>query len=116
MSTLIQPSFSKGEVNPEVFGRVDTASYKLALAAARNMIVRTYGNIINRPGTEFIGLATAQTSRSRLRRFKFNNGDTYMMEFSNQTLRFIRDDAFVIEGYVTITGATQTKPRRADGA
>lgn len=110
MSSVIQPSFSKGELSPELYGRVDTASYKTGLATARNMQIRTQGGAINRAGLEFVGLATNNGSTSRLRRFRFNTTDTYMLEFSGQLLRVIRDDAFVTEGAKAILGATQAQP------
>lgn len=110
MGNLIQPSFAKGEVNPEVYGRVDTASYKVGVATATNMQVRTYGNIQNRPGLEHLNFAISQQYPSRLRRFKFNTGDTYMLEFSNQTMRVILDDAFVLEAAKTISGVGSAYP------
>lgn len=109
-ATLIQPSFSKGEITPEVFGRVDASSYKIGLATARNCIVRTYGNIVNRPGLQFIGLAYSQVHQSRLRRFKFNSGDVYMMEFADLALRFILNDAYVLEAAQPINGIGVANP------
>ena len=54
---LIESSFSRGEVTPELGGRVDIASYKTSLATCRNMIVRSYGGVYNRFGSQFLGFA-----------------------------------------------------------
>jgi len=54
MAKISQPSFSAGEVSPSVYGRVDLARFYTALRTCRNFIVRQYGGVMNRPGTEFV--------------------------------------------------------------
>lgn len=110
MVQLLQPSFSKGEVTPELFGRVDAASYKSGLATARNTVVRTWGGIVNRAGLKFVGLCTSNTVPPRLRRFRYNTTDTYMLEFGGGTMRVIRNDAFVTEAPLTITNVSLGTP------
>lgn len=99
---IVSASFARGEVTPELGGRVDIASYKTSLATCRNMIVRSYGGVYNRFGTSFLGFAagTGQGgagTQSRLRRFKFNSTDVYVLEFSPLIMRVIRNDAYVLD-------------------
>jgi hypothetical protein len=110
MALLLQPSFAKGEVNPELFGRVDTSAYKIGLATARNVVIRTTGGAINRAGLEFIGMQIDMANPSRFRRFRFNVSDTYMLEFGAHKMRVIRDDAHVLEAQKTINSVTQASP------
>lgn len=105
---LVSSSFSKGEVTPELGGRVDIASYKTSLATCRNMIVRSYGGVYNRFGTQHIGFAqgTGQGgagAKSRLRRFRFNTADVYILEFSPLVMRVIRNDAYVLDTVKAVT-------------
>lgn len=106
VAAIYQQSFSKGEVTPELGGRGDLSTYKSMLLTARNVIVRPYGSITNRTGTVFIGFSTGTGQRSRLRRFRFNTTDTYMLEFCQNTMRVIRNDAYVTEAFKTIIGVT----------
>lgn len=110
MAEIIQPSFAKGEVAPELFGRTDTAAYQIALATARNVIVHTYGGLSNRPGLKFLGPVADHLSTPRLQAFKFKTTDTYILEFGSQYMRVIRDNGYVVNDPVNITGATQADP------
>lgn len=110
MPEKIQPSFAKGELSPELHGRVDTAAYQVGLASARNTVIHTYGGVSRRHGTTFIAPVKDHTKPPRLIEFQFKTTDTYVLEFGDQYLRFIRDDGHVVEDAVTITGATQADP------
>lgn len=110
MPDLIQPSFSKGEVTPSIYGRVDTAAYQIALRKARNCIVHPHGGISNRPGTVQIGPVKDHTFAPRLIDFEFNTSDKYLLEFGNLYMRVIRNDGHVVEPTVTITDITQADP------
>lgn len=109
--TVIESSFSRGEVTPELGGRVDVATYKTSAATCRNMIVRSFGGVYNRFGTQFVGFATGTGqggagNLSRLRRFRFNTDDVYILEFAPGTMRVIRNDAYVLDGIKNIVAVT----------
>jgi hypothetical protein len=110
MSRVIQPNFSKGEVSPTIYGRVDSDAYKEALATARNTVVHSYGGISNRAGTVFIGPVKDHAATPRLIPFQFSTTDSYMLEFGNLYMRVIRNNAYVTEPLVTITGITNANP------
>jgi hypothetical protein len=111
MPVFIQPSFSKGEIAPSLFGRVDLATYRVALATARNVNIATRGGALNRPGSQFIGPVRDHTLPPHLIPFQFNADDQYVLEFGAFYMRVIRNDAHVLETVsATITGATQANP------
>lgn len=106
----IQPSFSKGEIAPALYGRVDIALYQVALRAARNAIVHAYGGISNRPGTRFICPVKTHSYAPRLITFQFKASDAYILEFGDEYMRVIRDDVLQTEAAKVITGITQANP------
>jgi hypothetical protein len=107
---ITQPSFQKGEISPEMWGRIDTSAYATGLATARNAYIHNYGGVSNRNGTRFIGPCKEHTYAPKLIPFKFKTTDTYMLEFGNLYMRAIRDGGYVTETASAITGVTQADP------
>lgn len=110
MTTLQIVSFAKGEIGPELAGRVDTSAYQIGLATAQNTIVHVYGGISNRPGTEFVGEVQNFSVASRLVEFQFKTTDRYLLEFSDFTMRVIRDGGHVLEAAFGVTDITSYNP------
>lgn len=94
-TSLIQPTFSRGEIGPELAARTDLASYQSGLAKCVNFIVSPYGGAMNRPGTAFIA-ETPGNEVARLIRFKFNVNDTYALEFTHLKMRVYRNGGLVL--------------------
>jgi hypothetical protein len=93
MTTDRQLSFAAGEVSPALYGRVDTVRHATGLRTCRNFMVGRHGGVINRPGTEFVVEVKDSTKAVRLIPFVFNADQTYMLEFGNLYVRFIKDGA-----------------------
>lgn len=105
MPSFIQPSFASGELSPSLFARVDTSMYAIGLRTAYNAIIHPYGGISNRPGSIFLAPVKDHSYAPRLIPFVFGTDDQYVLEFGNQYMRVIRNDAHVLEGNVaTVTG------------
>lgn len=94
-SSLAQPSFSRGEIAPDLAGRVDLAAYQTALRQCLNNTVSPYGGILNRAGTTFLEM-TPDNEVARLIRFKFNNSDAYALEFTHLKMRVYRNGGLVL--------------------
>ncbi len=107
---LIQPSFAKGEIGPELYGRVDTRAYQIALRRARNTIVHQYGGISNRPGTLFLAPVKNHMLPPRLIPFQFKTTDTHVIELGNEYIRILRNDAHVMEAAKSIEAITAATP------
>ncbi len=110
MPSSLQPSFSKGEISPSLYGRVGTSAFQTGLAEARNATIHSAGGVSNRAGLQFISWAKQHTAPPRLLKFEFNNQDTYVLEFGALYMRVIRNDVYVTETTVAITAATQINP------
>lgn len=98
MPTTVQPAFSKGEISPALYGRIDSDLYHTGLRRARNIVIPTFGGAQNRAGTKYIGEIKNQSQGARLASFKFNETDSYILEFGHQYIRFIRGDSYVMSG------------------
>lgn len=76
-----QASFSRGEVSPELFGRVDLQAYSSALRTSRNGFIRTEGCWSNRQGFQYVGPSTVQTLfGSVVIPFVYSNQQAYVIE------------------------------------
>lgn len=89
MTTLVQRSFAGGEISSSMYGRADLTKWQTGLALCKNFIVQRPGSVANRTGTRHI--APVKTSGARLLKFKFNNSQTYVLEFGNLYMRVIKD-------------------------
>lgn len=103
MALLIKPSFAKGELSPELHGRVDVTAYGLGLAKARNCIVHTYGGISRRPGLRYLAPVADHSYAPRLIPFEFKTTDQYVLEFGDRYMRVIRNDAHILESQKVVT-------------
>lgn len=94
-TSLIQSSFSRGEIGPQLYGRVDLAAYQNGLRQLSNFVVTPYGGFVNRAGSYFIA-QTLNNEVARMIRFKFNNADAYALEFTHLAMRVYRNGGLVL--------------------
>ncbi len=95
-NSVIQPSFTGGELSPSLYGRVDLAKYQTSLKTCRNFIAMLYGGVRNRPGTKYIADVFNSSYRSRLIPFAFSTTQTYVLEFSQYKMRVYKDGGLVL--------------------
>lgn len=91
-------SFNAGELSPKMLGRIDVSQYSKGCRALRNFLVTPYGAAERRPGTKFLCLTKYADRKVRLIRFVFSSTVSYVCEFGDHYIRFIKDDAQVIHG------------------
>lgn len=94
-TSIIQTSFSRGEIGPQLYGRIDLAAYQNGLRQLSNYVVTPYGGFVNRAGTYFIA-QTLNNEVARMIRFKFNNSDAYALEFTHLAMRVYRNGGLVL--------------------
>jgi hypothetical protein len=89
VAELLQSSFSRGEVSPELYGRVDIAAYQSALRTLRNFIVRPTGGVSNRAGWQFIDESPSSGNYSCvLIPFEYSGeASGYLLEFYSAHVR-----------------------------
>lgn len=102
MSNTPQRSFVGGELAPGLWGRTDLAKYASGLRTCRNFIIKKEGGAFNRAGTTFV-TQTQSGSLGRLLPFVFNSDQTYVLEFTDRQLRFIRNGVVLGAPYALVT-------------
>ena len=102
-------NFAAGELSPRLRGRFDLPIYRTGLKRMSNFIAETQGSARFRQGFGFI-YHTRANQPATLLTFQFGNNQSYVLEFTNQMLRFYRDGGIIVEAAKTITGATQANP------
>ncbi len=82
-------NFSSGEVTPRVFGRTDTRQFYSGVRLLENMFVKPLGPVQKRPGTYYVSTAAGQ---GRLIGFDGAVGKGRVLEFTNESIRFYKDN------------------------
>lgn len=90
-------SFNAGELSPKMLGRVDVSQYAKGCQVLRNFLVTPYGAAERRPGTKFLCRTKYDDKAVRLIRFVFSAGTAYVCEFGDHYIRFIRNDAMIVD-------------------
>jgi len=96
MPLTILNNFSNGEIAPENQGAFGSPAYTTGLKTCTNFIPDINGSISMPAGTLFLG--GADVYKSRLVPFYFNNEQEYMLEFGDEKIRILQDDAFLEDG------------------
>lgn len=112
--SLIQNSFTSGEVSPSLFGRTDTKGFHNGAFTMRNFFSNFRGGAASRAGFSYTGTskqaASVNSTPPRLITFQFNINQGYALEFGDQYMRIIYRDAYITESTKTITGITKANP------
>lgn len=110
MKTLLR-SFAGGEIAPELYGRIDLQKFQTGLAKALNFTVLPHGPAARRPGFKFRVEAKDSTKKVRLIPFSYSADQTVVLEFGDQTVRFLVNGEALLESNVaiaSIVGSTVT--------
>ncbi|MCY6380969.1 hypothetical protein [Hoeflea prorocentri] len=94
----IQATFTRGELAPELHGRVDIDHYRMGLARCENFYVLKQGGIRRRSGTVFVAEVKNSNDACRLFPFAFNESQAYAIEHGNGYCRFFALDGQVFNG------------------
>lgn len=86
-----------GELSSEVFGRYDLPIYKKGAEVLRNFVVKTQGPLTFRPGFKYVS-STKNNNFAVLHHFVFSNDLAYVLEFTDKTLRFYKDEGVIVDG------------------
>lgn len=104
-------SFSKGEIAPELYGRIDAAQYTTAAKVARNVIVQRYGGLASRPGFRVVGPIAQQDQRAKLVPYQAAINQAFMLVFQQATAQPLALGGFVLESDdLKIVSATRANP------
>lgn len=92
--SVIQASFSAGELSPHLHDRVDLEAYYAGCAELENFIPLPHGPILRRRGTHFI--YEAKGADVRLIPFSFNIKQSFVLEFSHKCIRVFFEDGIMM--------------------
>lgn len=105
-------NFSKGEIAPVLYGRIDTEQRNAGLKTARNFVVQKYGGLTFRPGTRLVGVWDDPTLPLRFVPFQFSINQSYVLTFGQGMMRPVALGGFVLEANTKITAITLGNPTR----
>ncbi|WP_303841070.1 hypothetical protein [Selenomonas ruminantium] len=92
----MQPSFSGGEFDPKVLGRIDSERYATGLKQCENFFIHKFGSVSNRTGFLYLGGAKYNDKRCRLIPFIYSSDQAYVLEFGYQYIRFWNSDGSLV--------------------
>lgn len=84
---ISQLAFTTGEVSPDVSSRFDLEQYKSALLEAENVVIRPYGAVAKRQGSQYVGQVKYNDKPTRLFEFTTNTTSSFMLEFGHKYIR-----------------------------
>ena len=84
---ISQLAFTTGEVSPDVSSRFDLEQYKSALLEAENVVIRPYGAVAKRQGSQYVGQVKYNDKPTRLFEFTTNTNNSFMLEFGDKYIR-----------------------------
>lgn len=105
-ATFLQSNFNAGEWSPQLYGRVDLPKRKSALSHCLNYVPLLQGPLTRRPGTEYIANVASNDASVRLQRFEFNVTQAYILEFTNNRIRFYTEGGQLLSGGAPYTVTT----------
>lgn len=119
MTLIKQGAFNGGIMSSDMYGRDDTEKFQKGLKDAVNVFLRPQGGVSNRAGTLTVtGIDTSGAANDQfLIPFSFNTEQNYVLEFTDDVFRVIRDGAYVLDTSVTaaaVDGITTADPARIE--
>jgi hypothetical protein len=110
------PSFSKGEIAPDLYGRFDVDAYAQSLRLARNVVILKYGGVTKRPGTRLVAEVHDASQPVRLVPFKFSIEQAYALELGQGYMRVAAAGGLVLNEELAIAGITNEGQARVTAA
>jgi len=105
-----QPNFSAGELSPRLAARLDFAKFPAGLETSENIIVIPEGGAMRRSGTRYVAEEKSSSVKGRIKRFKFSDVQSYVLEMGDLSMRFLRHQA-----QITVADTTATVTNGAFG-
>lgn len=103
-------NFSKGEIGPQLYARIDANQYAAGAKRMRNVIAQRYGGAAARPGFRLVAPLEDQSKPARLIPFQYSIEQAYVLAMQQATAAPLAFGGRVLEQNTKITGATQTNP------
>lgn len=108
-SNTVKQDVSGGEVSQLMQGRTDLPLYKKALAKSENGIVLPQGGWRFRNGSVLVK-NTKNNASGFLIPFQFSDQQAFLLEFTDTTIRFYKDNSAVLEANANIATVSNANP------
>jgi hypothetical protein len=95
---ITQPSFTAGELSPELYGRKDLARYQVGLRKLLNGFVHAHGGASNRAGLKFAAEVKDHTKKNRLMTFEAANDEAFLLVWGDLNVRPMFQGAYIDNG------------------
>lgn len=89
-----QLAFTTGEISPDVSRRFDLDQFKSALLLAENAVIRPYGAVARRQGSEYIGQVKYKDKSTRLFEFTAEKNKSFLLEIGERYIRVWRNGIY----------------------
>lgn len=83
-----QTNFNRGELDPQLTGRIDLAAYYAGMKTANNVLTIPQGGVKKRPGMEFLNEGLGD---GRCENFSFNVEQNYLLVFTALKMEIYKD-------------------------
>lgn len=103
-----QSNLTGGELSPDMQSRPDVVKYQTGVDLGQNVTIKPQGGMTARNGTTIVAEVADSAVRGQLRAFEIGPGETYVLEFGDDTLRFVRDGALVLDAAAAVTATAVT--------
>lgn len=94
----MQNSFNAGELSPRLLGRTDIDKYASGAQKIQNFIVQAQGGVKHRSGSRFVQEVKNSANKTKMVPFIVSTVQGYMLEFSNNLIRFYKDEGIIKSG------------------
>ena len=94
----MQNSFNAGELSPRLVGRTDIDKYGSGALLIKNLVVQAQGGLKHRSGARFVQEVKDSSVKTKLVPFIVSTVQAYVLEFSNNLIRFYKDEGIITSG------------------
>jgi hypothetical protein len=99
-------NFTKGELGPELYGRIDSPHYQAGAKRVRNFIIEKFGGLSFRPGFRFVAEADDVDTPLRYLPFQYNIEQAYVIVLGEANMRLLALGGIVLEDNLEIDALT----------
>ena len=106
---IVRSNFSGGELSEKMNGRQDLQVYQNGCKTLKNFVLQTQGPAAYRTGLNHV-FHSRLNQIFNLQEYSFNDEQTYALEFTDQKLRFYRNNGIILEDDIVVSSITQANP------
>lgn len=95
---ITQPTYTGGELAPELYGRKDLARYQVGARLMNNIVIHATGGASNRAGLRFVGEVKDHDIPGRLMTFEAAGDDAFLLVWGHENVRPVAYGGYIDDG------------------